>query len=117
MEVNQSDFPYTPYQGQLDYSNDLYSVIQTGGVGIFESPTGTGKSLGIITGACKWLAKNETNFELMFNLKNANPENQPNATSNNSLFPSWFNPIDSKKQNFINKAKIISDNKDKILAV
>ncbi|KAI8900050.1 helicase C-terminal domain-containing protein [Globomyces pollinis-pini] len=33
---------------------NLYETIQNGKVGFFESPTGTGKSLSIIGGACKW---------------------------------------------------------------
>ncbi|XP_062861295.1 ATP-dependent DNA helicase DDX11 [Trichomycterus rosablanca] len=33
----------------------LYSVLDEGKVGIFESPTGTGKSLSLICGALKWL--------------------------------------------------------------
>ncbi|KAG8194708.1 hypothetical protein JTE90_028022 [Oedothorax gibbosus] len=34
---------------------NLYSVLEDGKIGIFESPTGTGKSLSIICGAVKWL--------------------------------------------------------------
>ncbi|KAK4886089.1 hypothetical protein RN001_002360 [Aquatica leii] len=34
---------------------NLYEVIENGHLGIFESPTGTGKSLSIICGALRWL--------------------------------------------------------------
>lgn len=34
-------FPFTPYDIQVKFMHDLYSVIENGGVGIFESPTGT----------------------------------------------------------------------------
>lgn len=38
---------------------DLYTCIEDGNVGIFESPTGTGKSLSLICAALTWLRDNE----------------------------------------------------------
>ncbi|KAJ1675151.1 ATP-dependent DNA helicase chl1 [Spiromyces aspiralis] len=53
-------FPYpTPYQIQLDFMQNLYQAIEAGKFGIFESPTGTGKSLSLICGALKWLKDHE----------------------------------------------------------
>lgn len=37
----------------------LYSALDQGKVGIFESPTGTGKSLSLICGALSWLVDHE----------------------------------------------------------
>lgn len=37
----------------------LYACIEDGNVGIFESPTGTGKSLSLICAALTWLRDNE----------------------------------------------------------
>jgi hypothetical protein len=34
-------FPYTPYDIQRDFMRNLYEVLENGGLGIFESPTGT----------------------------------------------------------------------------
>ena len=34
-------FPFPPYDIQEDFMRTLYSVLENGGVGIFESPTGT----------------------------------------------------------------------------
>ncbi|NXS55263.1 DDX11 helicase, partial [Brachypteracias leptosomus] len=48
-------FPYTPYPIQERFMAELYSALEAGRVGIFESPTGTGKSLSLICGALSWL--------------------------------------------------------------
>ncbi|PVD35073.1 hypothetical protein C0Q70_06354 [Pomacea canaliculata] len=48
-------FPFEPYQIQTDFMRQLYICLQEGKVGIFESPTGTGKSLSLICGALTWL--------------------------------------------------------------
>jgi len=37
----------------------LYQCIEEGNIGIFESPTGTGKSLSLICGALTWLRDDE----------------------------------------------------------
>ncbi|RVX75548.1 hypothetical protein B0A52_00901 [Exophiala mesophila] len=47
--------PYQPYPIQHDFMTKLYSCIEQGNVGIFESPTGTGKSLSLICGSLTWL--------------------------------------------------------------
>ncbi|ODQ49660.1 DNA repair helicase [Saitoella complicata NRRL Y-17804] len=47
--------PYTPYQIQTDFMRALYTTIDDKCIGIFESPTGTGKSLSLICGALTWL--------------------------------------------------------------
>uniref|UniRef100_A0A182Q0F8 DNA 5'-3' helicase n=1 Tax=Anopheles farauti TaxID=69004 RepID=A0A182Q0F8_9DIPT len=48
-------FPFLPYDIQLDFMKLLYSVLHSGGIGIFESPTGTGKSLSLTCGTLTWL--------------------------------------------------------------
>ncbi|KAK9451561.1 helicase C-terminal domain-containing protein [Limtongia smithiae] len=54
---NARDFhhPFQPYAIQVDFMNALYDTINDGKIGIFESPTGTGKSLSLICGAMTWL--------------------------------------------------------------
>lgn len=52
-------FPYQPYVIQEQFMEALYRTLDQGKVGIFESPTGTGKSLSLICGALSWL----TDFE------------------------------------------------------
>ncbi|XP_045425449.1 putative ATP-dependent RNA helicase DDX11-like protein 8 isoform X1 [Lemur catta] len=51
----QFPFPFTPYSIQKDFMAELYQVLEAGKIGIFESPTGTGKSLSLICGALSWL--------------------------------------------------------------
>jgi chromosome transmission fidelity protein 1 len=48
-------FPFEPYEIQLEFMQALYRCIDDGNVGIFESPTGTGKSLSIICASLTWL--------------------------------------------------------------
>ncbi|XP_045108856.1 ATP-dependent DNA helicase DDX11-like [Portunus trituberculatus] len=48
-------FPFPPYNIQTDFMRKLFSVLEEGQLGIFESPTGTGKSLSLICGALTWL--------------------------------------------------------------
>lgn len=53
------DFPGEPYQVQLDFMRNLYTCLDSYKVGIFESPTGTGKSLSLICSSFKWLKANQ----------------------------------------------------------
>ena len=41
-------FPFPPYALQLRFMDSLYKCLDEEGVGVFESPTGTGKSLSIM---------------------------------------------------------------------
>jgi chromosome transmission fidelity protein 1 len=49
------EFPYPPYKVQTELMNEIYQALSTCRGGIFESPTGTGKSLSIICSSFKWL--------------------------------------------------------------
>ncbi|XP_059062419.1 ATP-dependent DNA helicase DDX11 isoform X2 [Achroia grisella] len=52
-------FPFKPYPIQENFMKQLYFTIENNKLGIFESPTGTGKSLSICCGAIQWLKDNE----------------------------------------------------------
>lgn len=52
------EFPFTPYGIQQEFMENLYKVIESRQIGIFESPTGTGKSLSLTCGSIKWLLDN-----------------------------------------------------------
>ncbi|KAI8379057.1 ATP-dependent RNA helicase chl1 [Radiomyces spectabilis] len=62
MSVEDFGFPYVPYSIQNEFMVALYDTLSKGKIGIFESPTGTGKSLSLICGSLAWLTKldNET---------------------------------------------------------
>lgn len=47
--------PFEPYDIQRDFMTALYQCLDEGKVGIFESPTGTGKSLSLICASLTWL--------------------------------------------------------------
>lgn len=48
-------FPYDPYDIQLGFMRKLYETLEQGGIGLFESPTGTGKTMSLICGSLHWL--------------------------------------------------------------
>ncbi|KAJ6026751.1 hypothetical protein N7460_011568 [Penicillium canescens] len=57
MSSTMRDFhhPYTPYEIQQQFMQALYGCLEESKIAIFESPTGTGKSLSLICGSLTWL--------------------------------------------------------------
>ncbi|KAL9000822.1 MAG: hypothetical protein Q9169_000576 [Polycauliona sp. 2 TL-2023] len=57
MAESTRDFhhPFKPYEIQTQLMTSVYDCISEGKVGIFESPTGTGKSLSLICSTLSWL--------------------------------------------------------------
>ncbi|PLW26224.1 hypothetical protein PCANC_22433 [Puccinia coronata f. sp. avenae] len=76
----QFSFPFEPYEIQNRFMRVLFEVIEQRKVGIFESPTGTGKSLSLICAALSWLeldrrrATDATLSELLAKLKAESPQ-------------------------------------------
>lgn len=52
-------FPFPAYEIQKQFMKQLYNCLEDGKIGLFESPTGTGKSLSLICGALRWLVDHE----------------------------------------------------------
>lgn len=52
-------FPFSPYAIQDEFMRALYSVIENRKIGIFESPTGTGKTLTLMCSTLKWLSDHD----------------------------------------------------------
>ncbi|KAF9695163.1 hypothetical protein EKO04_006762 [Ascochyta lentis] len=70
--------PYEPYSIQKDFMNAVYDCLEDSKVGIFESPTGTGKSLSLICGSLTWLRDHKRrNFEDGFEVDTANSDDPP----------------------------------------
>ncbi|KAE9987678.1 hypothetical protein EG328_001911 [Venturia inaequalis] len=51
--------PFQPYPIQEEFMTALYECIEEGKIGIFESPTGTGKSLSLICASLTWLREHK----------------------------------------------------------
>jgi chromosome transmission fidelity protein 1 len=51
--------PYEPYDIQVHFMNAVYDCLENQQVGIFESPTGTGKSLSLICASMTWLREHQ----------------------------------------------------------
>ena len=87
---SRADFchPYQPYDIQLAFMTELYQCIERGQVGIFESPTGTGKSLSLICGALTWLRDH----------KRSSLEVAVQATSLGDDTPEWMKVAEQKEQ-------------------
>ncbi|GAB7360848.1 hypothetical protein MBLNU230_g0834t1 [Neophaeotheca triangularis] len=59
MATKDFHHPYQPYQIQQQFMQAVYDCIENRKVGIFESPTGTGKSLSLICGSLTWLREHK----------------------------------------------------------
>ncbi len=58
-----SAFPFEPYEVQKSLMNSMFGCMEAGNVGVFESPTGTGKSLSIIFACLTWLRHQEETIQ------------------------------------------------------
>jgi hypothetical protein len=83
---SEFSFPYKPYPIQNDFMRELYLTLENYKVGIFESPTGTGKSLSIICSALQWLRDNERKpRELAKTVQEQRQQPQPQAFTASGL--------------------------------
>ncbi|XP_048589126.1 ATP-dependent DNA helicase DDX11 [Nematostella vectensis] len=92
-------FPFPPYDIQEEFMAELYKVLEKGGVGIFESPTGTGKSLSLICGALTWLRDHEAKKEKELSKVSESKSEKPDDTRSNddSGLPDWVIEFGEKK--------------------
>ncbi|KAL9613758.1 MAG: hypothetical protein Q9167_001703 [Letrouitia subvulpina] len=51
--------PFKPYAIQYELMTAIYDCLSDGQIGIFESPTGTGKSLSLLCAALSWLREHQ----------------------------------------------------------
>ena len=78
-------FPYEPYGIQTDFMEALFSCIDKGQVGIFESPTGTGKTQSVVNGSMTWLRGQSGVFDDSLDI----PPPPPPADAAPTSLPSW----------------------------
>ncbi|KAJ1655704.1 ATP-dependent DNA helicase chl1 [Dispira simplex] len=81
-QISAFRFPYQPYEIQEQFMKNLYETLERGRIGIFESPTGTGKTLSLVCGAFKWLEDHAcrldiTKTELRKQLAESNDTREP----------------------------------------
>ncbi|KAL4434873.1 hypothetical protein ABPG74_021212 [Tetrahymena malaccensis] len=111
-QIKQS-FPYIPYEIQLEFSLNLYQSLDTKKLCIFESPTGTGKSLSLICGAFNWFKDNQENYDLVkkFNQRRdkilQGEVNKDNKNEESNSLPAWLTNInDINRSIFYEKIQI-----------
>ncbi|XP_028306549.1 ATP-dependent DNA helicase DDX11 isoform X2 [Gouania willdenowi] len=99
----QFPFPYQPYEIQEQFMQALYNALDQGKVGIFESPTGTGKSLSLICGALSWLTDSEAKKKkeqaslLQEGEMAALSTSAPQSSSTGASEPDWITDFVQKK--------------------
>ncbi|KAG7393612.1 ATP-dependent DNA helicase chl1 [Phytophthora pseudosyringae] len=89
-------FPYEPYSIQLDLMRQIWTTLERGHCGIFESPTGTGKSISLICGALTWLAKHTDEYGLLQSVAKADTTAAESETPKESAEPSWLGDFEQK---------------------
>ncbi|KAK9875672.1 hypothetical protein WA026_009468 [Henosepilachna vigintioctopunctata] len=106
------DFPFTPYNIQKEFMQALYTTISESKYGIFESPTGTGKSLSIICGAIRWLK--DHNDHQRKSLSKMAEKYQQEKESLGKDSTDWLNS-QSKEIEINEKLRLIKLQSDKII--
>ncbi|KAJ3596943.1 hypothetical protein NHX12_003343 [Muraenolepis orangiensis] len=107
-EIPEFPFPYQPYPIQEQFMRALYGALEDGKVGIFESPTGTGKSLSLICGALSWLKdfeerkRRETaallqEGEAALTVSTTATTSSSGSSQNSSADPDWITDFVEKK--------------------
>nr|XP_046251064.1 ATP-dependent DNA helicase DDX11 [Scatophagus argus]XP_046251065.1 ATP-dependent DNA helicase DDX11 [Scatophagus argus] len=100
---SQFPFPYKPYNIQEQFMQALYGALDQGKVGIFESPTGTGKSLSLICGALSWLTdydekrRQEAAALLQEGETTLSTSSAQSSTISSSAEPDWITDFVQKK--------------------
>ncbi|TNN80022.1 putative ATP-dependent RNA helicase DDX11-like protein 8 [Liparis tanakae] len=106
----QFPFPYQPYDIQEQFMQALYKTLEQGKVGIFESPTGTGKSLSLICGALSWLTDHEEKRrqETAALLQEGEASLSTSSAPSSSAEPDWITDFVHKKadRDLVSKLKV-----------
>ena len=90
----QFPFPFPPYPIQTDFMRSLYRCLDLGHFGIFESPTGTGKSLSMICGTLTWFRDFQKKRKLLLQEK---LESLGSKKKEDNSSDDWFEEAVKKK--------------------
>ncbi|OAD58660.1 ATP-dependent RNA helicase CHL1 [Eufriesea mexicana] len=104
--IEEFPFPFSPYSIQKQFMKELYKCLENAKLGIFESPTGTGKSMSIICGALKWLLDHEELQKNHLTIAISELDVQIKKCTNSSN--NWFS-VQIETNNLVNK---INENED-----
>ncbi|KAI0565949.1 RNA helicase [Gracilaria domingensis] len=96
------NFPGTPYDVQKQLMSALYDTIDGGRIGLFESPTGTGKTLSIICACLSWLSDNRVNSGEEIAVDDEEPD-WVNEQTNNRRARAQTEELDRRKQAFVRR--------------
>lgn len=113
-------FPFPPYPIQADFMKNLYTCLENGKLGIFESPTGTGKTLAIICGAIKWLIDHEERQKNCLLDKRAELDRKIKDMDSKHL-DDWFSiqteqiEVNLEKQSLQKKLDLMAKHEEKLL--
>ncbi|KAK9816819.1 hypothetical protein WJX72_005361 [[Myrmecia] bisecta] len=90
-------FPYQPYGIQTEFMQHLYATLEKGGIGLFESPTGTGKTLSLICSALQWLADKQA-AEAAAAAASARGQLAPASPAVDDGLPAWMRGHTAQKE-------------------
>jgi hypothetical protein len=88
----QDVFPFDPYDIQLGFMSNMYDCIENQQFGLFESPTGTGKTLSIICALLTWLKEHRKRLNAAISEGNAHNDTlgDKNNVEGPCFVPAWL---------------------------
>ncbi|CAH0517039.1 unnamed protein product [Peronospora belbahrii] len=89
-------FPYAPYSIQLDLMRQIYETLEKRHCGIYESPTGTGKSMSLICGVLTWLRDHTDEYGLYQNTTQGDNIDIDKEQLTKQTEPKWVNDFEQK---------------------
>ncbi|CAK9440381.1 uncharacterized protein LODBEIA_P44810 [Lodderomyces beijingensis] len=97
--------PFTPYDIQVQFMDALYDTLDNGyKIGLFESPTGTGKTLSIICSSMTWLRDYKRNRKTASGVKMGAVTSDDDDDDGDDDEPEWVKT--SYQKSIVDKTKL-----------